>query len=317
MILQSTEFDGYAATKIALDHGYRHIDTAYFYANEKEIGKAINDGKFFCLITIKKSNNRNCSVIASGKLKREDIFVTTKLWCIHHDPKHVEIAIRKSLENFGLEYVDLYLIHTPIGYEFREPEDLLPKNEEGKLSFSDVDYLDTWHAMEKLVDLGLTKSIGVSNFNSEQITRVLENCRIKPVTNQVECSATLNQKKLTAFCKERGIVITAYSPLTRPHSFAADPSLPKPPLADDRVKEIGLRYNKSPAQVVLRYLIQLGVVPIPKSSNENRIKENMNIFDFELNAEEVAVMDSFHTGQRSVPFSLCTEHKYFMFNIEF
>lgn len=227
------------------------------------------------------------------------------------------MAMRKSLENFGLDYVDLYLIHTPIGYEYREPEELMPKDAEGKLVFSDVDYLDTWREMEKLVDLGLTKSIGVSNFNSEQITRILENSRIKPVTNQVECSATLNQKKLTAFCKERDIVITAYSPLTRPHSYAADPSLPKPPLSDERVAEIGKKYGKTAAQVVLRYLIQLGVVPIPKSSNEGRMKENLNIFDFELNADEVALMDTFHTGQRSVPFALCTKHKYFMFNIEF
>lgn len=225
--------------------------------------------------------------------------------------------MRKSLENFGLDYVDLYLIHTPIGYEYREPEELLPKDSDGKLAFSDVDYLETWKAMEKLVDLGLTKSIGVSNFNSEQITRILENCRIKPVTNQVECSATLNQKKLTAFCKERDITLTAYSPLTRPHSYAADPNLPKPPLLDERVKKIGEKYGKTPAQVVLRYLVQLGVIPIPKSSNEGRIKENINIFDFELNSEEVALMDTFHTGQRSVPFSLCTKHKYFMFNIDF
>lgn len=227
------------------------------------------------------------------------------------------MAMRKSLENFGLDYVDLYLIHTPIGYEHREPEELLPKDKDGNLAFSDVDYLDTWKAMEKLVDLGLTKSIGVSNFNSEQITRILENCRIKPVTNQVECSATLNQKKLTAFCKERDITVTAYSPLTRPHSYAADSNLPKPALLDDRVKKIGEKYGKTSAQIVLRYLVQLGVIPIPKSSNENRIKENINIFDFELNNEEVALMDTFHTGQRSVPFSLCTKHKYFMFNIEF
>jgi aldehyde reductase len=256
-------------------------------------------------------------VIASGKIKREDIFLTTKLWCIHHDPQHVERAIRKSLENFALDYVDLYLMHTPIGYEYRSDEELMPKDADGNIAFSDVDYLDTWHAMEKLVDLSLAKSIGVSNFNSEQITRILENCRIKPVTNQVECSATLNQKKLTAFCKERDIVITAYSPLTRPHYYAANPSLPKPPLTDERVAEVGKKYGKTAAQVVLRYLTQLGVVPIPKSSNEGRLKENLNIFDFELNAEEVALMDTFHTGQRTVPFALCTKHKYFMFNIEF
>lgn len=291
--------DGYAATKTALESGYRNIDTAYFYQNEADIGKAINEK------------------ISSGELKREEIFVVTKLWNIYHDPKHVEMACRKSLKNLGLDYIDQYLMHTPLGLEYREPEDLFPKDAEGKLCFSDDDYLDTWKAMENLVDLGLVKSIGVSNFNSEQITRILDNCRIKPVVNQVECSPTLNQKKLTKFCKERDIVVVAYSPLTRPHAYEKDPTLPKPALLDERVAAIGKKYNKTPTQVVLRYLVELGVVPIPKSSNTGRIKENINIFDFKLNDEEIALMDSFHTGQRSVPFALCTKHKYFMFGIEF
>ena len=239
------------------------------------------------------------------------------MWNIHHDPIHVEAACRRSLKNLGLDYVDLYLIHTPIGYEYREPEELLPKDAEGNLAFSDVDYLDTWKAMEKLVDLGLTKSIGVSNFNSEQITRILENCRIKPVTNQVECSPSLNQKKLIEFCKARDITITAYSPLSRPHRYEANHSLPKPALMDPKVAEIGKKYNKTPAQVVLRFLVQIGTIPIPKSSNEGRIKQNIDIFDFELSPEEIEIMNSFNTGERTVPFALCTKHKYFMFNTEF
>lgn len=193
----------------------------------------------------------------------------------------------------------------------------MPKDADGNLVFSDVDYLDTWKEMEKLVDHGLVKSIGVSNFNSEQITRVLENCRIKPVTNQVECSPSLNQKKLIEFCKARDITVTAYSPLTRPHRYETNKSLPKPALLDPKVTEIGVKYDKTPAQVILRYLVQLGAVPIPKSSNEERIKQNIDIFDFELTPDEVKIMDSFHTGQRSVPFALCTKHKYFMFNIKF
>ena len=209
------------------------------------------------------------------------------------------------------------MIHTPIGYEYREPEDLLPKDKDGNLAFTDVDYLDTWKAMEKLVDLGIVRSIGVSNFNSEQITRILENCRIKPVTNQVECSPSLNQKKLIEFCKARDITVTAYSPLTRPHRYAKDKSLPKPALLDPKVEDIGKKYNKTPAQVVLRYLVQNGAIPYPKSSNEGRIKENVNIFDFELTPDELAVMDSFNTGQRTVPFTNCVNHKYFMFNIDF
>lgn len=250
-------------------------------------------------------------------MKREEVFVVTKLWNIHHDPKYVEAACRRSLANLGLDYIDLYLMHTPIGYEHREPEELMPKDGAGNLVFSDVDYLDTWKAMEKLVDLGLVKSIGVSNFNSEQIARVLENSRIKPVTNQVECSASFNQKKLIEWCKARDIVVTAYAPLTRPHRYETDKSLPKPALMDPKVEEIGRKYKKSPAQVVLRYLVQNGAVPIPKSSNEARIKQNIDIFDFELSPDEMTTMDSFHTGQRTVPFALCTKHKHFMFNIEF
>lgn len=255
--------------------------------------------------------------IEDGTVTRAELFIVTKLWNIHHAPEHVEPACRKSLKNLGLDYIDLYLIHTPIGYENRETEDLLPRDALGDLVFSDVDYLDTWKAMEKLVDLGLVKSIGVSNFNSEQVTRILDNCRIKPVTNQVECNPTLNQKKLIEFCKARDITVTAYSPLTKPHAWIKDSTMPKPAFLNSKVVEIAKKHNKTPAQVVLRFLVQLGAIPIPKSSNEERIKENINIFDFELTPEEVAVMESFHTGQRAVPFALCTKHKYFMFAIDF
>ncbi|XP_070499758.1 aldo-keto reductase 1B-like [Chironomus tepperi] len=294
----STEFDGYKYTKFCLENGYRHIDTAYFYENEDVVGKAVND------------------VIASGLLKREDIFVTTKLWNIFHEPELVEKACRKSLENLKLDYIDLYLMHTPIGYKYTENEELLPKDADGNFIFSDVDYLDTWKEMEKLVELGLVKAIGVSNFNSEQITRIMENGST-PVVNQVECNPTLNQKKLIEFCKARDIVIMAYSPMTRPHYYEKDKSLPKPAILDEKVKEIGQKYNKTPGQVVLRYLYQIGTVPIPKSSNETRIVENISIFDFELSDEEMKFMDGFNTGHRTVPFNACKSHKYYMFNIEF
>lgn len=297
--MQSSDAVACNATKIAIANNYRHIDTAFAYKNEKEVGRSIND------------------LIEAGSLKREEIFITTKLSNIFHDPIRVEMACRKSLSNLGLDYVDLYLMHCPTAFEYNEKEDLYPEREDGSLVFSDCDYVDTWKAMEKLVDLGLAKSIGVSNFNSEQIMRLLENCRIKPVTNQVECSATFNQKKLIEFCKARDIVVTAYSPLTKPHSYAKDPSLPKPPLLDPKVEEIGLKYGKTAGQVVLRYLIQNGVVPIPKSSNEERIKKNIDIFDFELSSEEMAILDSFNTTQRAVPFAALAGHKHFMFNAEF
>jgi aldehyde reductase len=293
------DHDGYDVTKIALENGYRQIDTAYYYQNEAEIGKAVNEK------------------ISYGELKREEVFIITKLWNHHHDPENVETSCRKSLSNLGLSYIDLYLMHTPMGYEYREPEDLKPTDSEGNLVFSDVDYLDTWKAMEKLVDLGIVKSVGVSNFNSEQITRILENCRIKPVNNQVECSPSLNQKKLIEFCKAHDITVTAFSPMTRPHCYAKDKTLPRPALFDPRVEEIGKKYKKTPGQVVLRYVFQLGVVVIPKSNNAERIKQNIDIFDFELTSDEMTFMDSFNTGQRTVPYTPCINHKYYMFNSEF
>ncbi|EDW18143.1 aldo-keto reductase family 1 member B1 [Drosophila mojavensis] len=289
--------EGEIAIKHAIDIGYRHIDTAYFYQNEAEVGKAIRDK------------------ISEGVVKREDIFLVTKLWNIHHDPKYVETACRKQLSNFGLDYIDLYLMHMPVGYKYVDEETLLPKDEAGQLLLSDIDYLDTYKAMEQLVKGGLVRSIGVSNFNSEQLLRIIENCEIKPVTNQVECSPAINQKKLTAFCKKYDVTVTAYTPLGRPNPEQQKPDF----LYSAEVKAIAEKYKKTTPQVVLRYLVELGVIPIPKSSNVGRISENFNIFDFELTAEERCVLDGYNTGERYVPLNLIKSlnHKYYPFGIEF
>ncbi|XP_058054618.1 1,5-anhydro-D-fructose reductase-like [Anopheles bellator] len=297
----SKEGEGVAALKTAIDAGYRHIDTAFFYQNEKEVGHAVR------------------SKIAEGVVQREDMFITTKLWNTFHDPSHVEEAFKRSLENLNLEYIDLYLMHTPMSYRFKGwfADDLMPYAD-GKLELTEVDFVETWKAMEKLLKTGKVRSLGVSNFNSEQIARLLAECKIKPVTNQVECNPGLNQRKLTAFCKERDVTITAYSPLGRPNYYEKDPeNVPKPALDDPRVAEIAKKYGKTPGQVVLRYLFELGTIPIPKSANEARLRQNIDIFDFKLTEQEIAVMDTFHTGKRSVPFSLCVNSKYFPFNIEF
>jgi len=153
------------AVKDAIDIGYRHIDCAHVYGNEKEIGAAIQ------------------AKIAEGVVKREDLFITSKLWNTFHRPDLVEPALKKTLADLGLDYIDLYLIHWPFGY--KEGEELFPTNPDGTTALSDVDYLDTWKAMEAALSKGLAKNIGVSNFNSEQITRLLKNATIKPVTNQV------------------------------------------------------------------------------------------------------------------------------------
>lgn len=218
-----------AAVKAAIDVGYRHFDCAHVYGNEKEVGVAIKDK------------------IAEGVVKREDLWITSKLWNVFHSPEKVEPALKTTLSNLGLEYLDLYLIHWPMG--FKEGGELFPLNAAGdKILYSDVDYVDTWKAMEQVVKKGMTKSIGLSNFNTVQTERVLKIASIKPVTNQVECHPYLNQKKLAAWSKERGIILTAYSPLGSPDRPWAKPDDPQL-LQDPELVAIAKRLGKSPAQV--------------------------------------------------------------------
>lgn len=143
----------------------------------------------------------------------------------------------------------------PVGYKYIDEETLMPKDENGVLQLSDVDYLDTYKAMEQLVKIGLVRSIGVSNFNSEQLLRVINNCEIKPVTNQVECSPAINQKQLAAFCKQHGVTLTAYTPLGKPKPDEQKPEF----LYAPKVKAIAEKYNKTPPQIVLRYLVSVDV----------------------------------------------------------
>lgn len=284
------------AVKDAIDAGYRHIDGAFIYGNETEVGNGIR------------------AKIAEGVVKREDIFLTSKLWNTFHRPDLVVDACKKSLKNFGLDYLDLYLIHWPVGYE--EEGELFPRNADGTVRFSDVDFVDTWKAMEKCVELGLVRGIGLSNFNSQQVGRVLDACKIRPAVNQIECHAHMNQAKLIEFCKERDIVVTAYSPLgspDRPWAKPGDPQL----LEDPQIKAMADKYGKTPAQVVIRYLIQHGTIPIPKSVTKSRIIANFQVFDFELSPADVAVMDTFDCSGRLCPLNDGKTHKYWPFAIEF
>uniref|UniRef100_A0A8D8FF75 Alcohol dehydrogenase [NADP(+)] A n=2 Tax=Culex pipiens TaxID=7175 RepID=A0A8D8FF75_CULPI len=295
----SREGEAIEAVKAAIDAGYRHIDTAYLYANEKEVGQAIREK------------------IAEGAIKREDVFVTTKLWNNFHDPQHVEEAFNRSLANLDIDYIDLYLMHSPMSFKFI---DWAAPNPDSPVApeFTEVDIVDTYRAMEKLLKTGKVKGIGVSNFNSEQVERIVNECEVVPVTNQVECNPNLNQKKLTEFCKKLNITITAYSPLGRPNYYEKDPAnTPKPALDDPRVLEIGKKYGKTPGQIILRYLVDIGTIPVPKSANPDRLRQNIDIFDFKLTPEEIAIMDGFNTGTRSVPFAVWAPHKYYPFNTEF
>ncbi|CAG9765114.1 unnamed protein product [Ceutorhynchus assimilis] len=246
------------------------------YDNEAEIGAAIREK------------------LAEGAIKREEIFITSKLWCNAMSPKSVEPALKKTLSNFGLDYLDLYLIHWPMAFEASEGGDFYPLSQNGKVKFSNTDYIDTWKAMEVICKKGLTKSIGVSNFTIDQLQRLLQISEIKPVVNQVEYHPYLNQNKLLSFCKANDVLIVAYSPLgsnDRPWAKKSDPLV----MEDPRIQTLAQKYQKTPAQIILRYLIQIGLVPIPKSSNKKRIEENIDLFDYALAPQDIEAIDAFET----------------------
>ncbi|KOX80215.1 1,5-anhydro-D-fructose reductase [Melipona quadrifasciata] len=270
--------------KYAIDVGYRHIDCASIFGNEYEVGLGI------------------AAKIKEGVIKREDIFVTGKLWNTHHQPNLVEFGLKKTLQLINLEYLDLYLMHSPMGFQ---PGDIaFPKRRDGSIIEDGIDYIDTYRAMEGLVEKGLVKNIGISNFNCQQVERLLSNCTIKPVTNQIECHPYLIEKELSDFCNSKGILITAYCPLCKPGFSANEPNL----LEDPKIIAVATKYKKTPAQVVLRYQTQRGHLVIPKSVTESRIQENFNIFDFELSPEDMNTINGMNSNTRVyVIFELCTD----------
>ncbi|XP_066290542.1 1,5-anhydro-D-fructose reductase-like isoform X1 [Branchiostoma lanceolatum] len=285
------------SVKFAIDAGYRHIDTAWVYKNETEVGQAIKEK------------------IAEGKIKREDVFVTTKLFLTCHQPDHVRESIVKSLGSLGLDYVDLYLIHSPICLKYgTNPSDIVQPTGNIEDLYDDVDYVDTWKGMESLVDEGLAKSIGVSNFNRQQLERLLQNCRIKPAVNQVELHPYLAEQDLVDFCKGKGIHLTAYSPLGSPGRHGKRHSAPRL-IEDPCVAGMAKRYGKSPAQILLRYHLDRGVSVIPKSVTPSRIQANFDIMDFSLSQEDMATLCGLDRKLRYVAGSYFPTHKYFPYRL--
>ncbi|KAI5635059.1 aldo/keto reductase family domain-containing protein [Phthorimaea operculella] len=259
----------------ALNSGYRLIDTAQLYNNEDQVGEAVR----------------------SSSVPREDIFIVTKL-ATSRTREPVK-ALQDSLKLMNLTYVDLYLIHFPIAFT--------PDHK----SFDVVDYLDTWKGMEEAQKLGLTKSIGISNFNISQIERLLANCEVKPAALEVEVNLNLAQNKLIDFCKKNDIAVIAYSPFG---GLFSKGTVAPPPRADDPVlKTMAEKYGKTTPQIALRYLVQKGVVPIPKSTRKEKIEENIDVFDFELTAEEMETLGKFNKDYRTVWPTFWQDHPYFPF----
>lgn len=250
----------------AIKCGYRLIDCAALYANEKGVGAGLK------------------RVFDEGLATRADVFITSKLANAKHAPEDVEPACRQTLADLGLEYLDLYLMHWPVSRSFTQDP----------ATFVDIPFVDTWRAMEELVRKGLVRNIGVSNFTVKKLTTLLASATIKPAVNQVEIHPLFQQRPLVKFCREHDIAVNAYRPLC----FVKG----KQSLVDNEViKKIAAKHGKTSAQVILRWGIQMDFVVIPKSSNPVRMAENIGAELFSLDESDLAEI-----AKLDVHFRSCT-----------
>jgi alcohol dehydrogenase (NADP+) len=238
------------ATRDALEAGFRHFDCAERYRNEAEVGEALQTG------------------LAANGIAREDIFVTTKVWNTNHRPERVEPAFEGSLERLRLNYLDLYLIHTP--FAFQPGDDPDPRDENGNVIYDrEVTLLDTWRAMESLVDHGRCRAIGLSDISLDGLVPIYEAARIKPAVIQVESHPYLPETELLEFCKEKGIVLLAFAPL----GHGMRPGL----IEDPVILAIAARLGRTPAQVLLAWAVQRGTALLTTPKSAARAKESFNI----------------------------------------
>ena len=276
---KSPKGEVYGAVKEALQIGYKHVDAAWIYLNEEEVGRGIVES------------------IESGVLAREELFVTSKLWNSFHRPEDVEKGCRESLTALGLDYLDLYLMHWPVAFK---PGTLGPKSGDF-LSLAEAPLEETFEAMVALKKKGLVKSVGVSNFSVSKLEKLIEKTGVVPAMNQVELHPYNSQPGLKAYCEEKGIQLTSYSPLgsgDRPDSMKAKD---EPPLLEnDTVKQLAEAEGISAAQLLIAWAMARETVVIPKSTNAGRIAENFAASSHKLSAEAQTALKDIDISYRYV-----------------
>lgn len=277
----------YEAVLEAIKVGYRHIDCAFIYGNEKEIGDALQ------------------KAFQDGLCTREDIFITSKLWNNSHLAEDVEPALKQTLKDLQLEYLDLYLMHWPVA---QKPESKFPESGDDFLGPDKASIEDTWKAMEKLVDAGLTKHIGVANFNINNLEKLQEVATIAPEMNQVELHPALVQEDLVNFCQKHEILVTAYSPLGSKDRVSQMKKDDEPDLFElDIIKSIAEKHGKTPAQILIAYGLNRGISVIPKSTNAGRIAQNLAADEINLTEDEVEAISKEDKNYRFVDGSFWTQ----------
>ncbi|CAG9795223.1 unnamed protein product [Diatraea saccharalis] len=264
----------------AIDIGYRHIDTAHFYRVEPEVGQVVNEK------------------IKLGIVKRDELFITTKVWQNYHREADVEVSVRASLKRLNLDYLDQVLIHWPVSVSENGVDEK-------------IDYLETWRGFESVLAKGLTKSIGVSNFNVDQLRRLLANCKVIPATNQIEVNLNLGQNELVEYCQSHNIVVVAYSPFGTMVPGQGPPDSPEPKLNNPTLVAIAKKYGKTVTQITLRYL--RGLVSIPKTVTKARVLENATIFDFIIDDDDVKTLAQFNNGYRTVTSNFYQDYENYPF----
>lgn len=272
----------------AVEVGYRHFDCACDYGNEAEVGQGLQ------------------SAINNGDAKREDLWITSKLWNTYHASEHVRPALEKTLTDLKQDYLDLYLVHFPIATKFVPFEDRYPPEwffdpnaTEPQLEPVNVPIRETWEAMEELQKSGLVKNIGVCNFGCSLLRDLLSYAAIRPAFLQVELHPLLTQEKLLRYCQQESIEVTAFSPLGGESYYSlgmADPS--ESTLQNEAVKNIAASHGKTAAQVHLRWAIQRQTAVVPKTANPERLIENLDVFDFQLSDDEIQSISALNQHRR-------------------